>query len=289
MDNIRRPVIFSNPEESQSYMISVSDLMAGLLFVFIITLMVFALRLKNTEVDLDQKVKAKDIERQFLSVKVKEKEIERQRLSAKIDELTGSKLVRDKLLRKIKRDLEPRFRVEINLDQGILTLPEEILFPSGSAKLQIQGKEMLKVLSKVLYVILPCFTGTVKMDRPWNCIEYWHPGQVEAIFLEGHTDNIPIKSTSEFKDNWDLSAARAIETYDYLINQNPGLDEIKNHDEQSIFSVSGYAYKRPVISNNTEEGRRRNRRIDLRFIMTPPSVTPEVIQAIEKDFGKKIE
>ena len=272
MKTIRHFLVSSKPDESQSYMISVSDLMAGLLFIFIITLMVFALRLKDTE----------DAEKHRLSVRVSQ-------ISSAYDHLTGSRLVRDRLLRIIKDDLEPKFKVEINLDHGILTLPEEILFPSGSAKLQIQGKEMLNELSKVLIDTLPCFTGTVKMSRPWSCDKYWHPGQVEAIFLEGHTDDVPIKTNSAFKDNWDLSAARAIETYKYLIYQNPELEEINNSDEIPIFSVSGYAYKRPVVPNITDENRRRNRRIDLRFIMTPPKVTPKVIQAVEEKLDNKNE
>ena len=141
---------------------------------------------------------------------------------------------------------------------------------------------MLRVLSKVLNDTLHCFTGPVARNRDLNCTKYWYPGHVEAIFIEGHTDTDPVKSDSEFRDNWDLSTARAIKTYEFLIKCNPELDLIKNHEGESIFSVSGYEAKRPVAPNDTEQNKMLNRRIDLRFIMTPPSVPPEIIPAVEE-------
>jgi len=52
-----------------------------------------------------------------------------------------------------------------------------------------------------------------------------------------------------------------------------------------LFSVSGYADRRPVAPNEDEEGRRHNRRIDLRFIMSPPKLTPDAVVAIEEQLG----
>jgi flagellar motor protein MotB len=107
------------------------------------------------------------------------------------------------------------------------------------------------------------------------------PAKIEAIFIEGHSDNVAVRDESEFKDNWNLSAARAIKTYKTLLATAPNLDKFLNENRLPIFSVSGYADRRPVASNATEAGRKLNRRIDLRFIMTPPKATPEVIRALE--------
>ncbi len=80
-----------------------------------------------------------------------------------------------------------------------------------------------------------------------------------GIEIIGHTDNVPIKS-GPYEDNDYLSAARAIETAQYLI-------EMKNLDASKI-SFSGKGEREPVDTNTTAEGRARNRRIEFR-IYTP--------------------
>ena len=92
---------------------------------------------------------------------------------------------------------------------------------------------------------------------------------VETIFIEGHTDNVDIK-TPEFPSNWELSTQRAINTWKLMYQEGPALDEEKNNNGEPIFSCSGYADTRPIADNDTEEGRQANRRIALRFTMMPP-------------------
>jgi len=74
------------------------------------------------------------------------------------------------------------------------------------------------------------------------------------VRLEGHTDAMPIH-TSRFRSNWDLSAARAIAVLDLLTNrfQVPVVR----------LAIAGYAETIPVAANDTEEGRSRNRRVDI--------------------------
>ncbi len=74
------------------------------------------------------------------------------------------------------------------------------------------------------------------------------------IRVEGHTDNVPIH-TPQFKSNWELSTARATEVVALLIERY-GLDPMQ-------VSAAGYSQYRPVASNETEEGRKINRRVDL--------------------------
>jgi chemotaxis protein MotB len=77
------------------------------------------------------------------------------------------------------------------------------------------------------------------------------PNQVR---LEGHTDNIPIYN-GNFKDNWELSSARSIAIL-HLLTDKFGL-------KANRLSVSGYGDIAPVASNATEEGRSKNRRVDV--------------------------
>ena len=74
------------------------------------------------------------------------------------------------------------------------------------------------------------------------------------VRLEGHTDSLPIHN-SRFRSNWELSTARSIAMLE-LLRQNFGIAPER-------LSVAGYAENAPVESNETEEGRARNRRVDL--------------------------
>jgi chemotaxis protein MotB len=74
------------------------------------------------------------------------------------------------------------------------------------------------------------------------------------IRLEGHTDNIPIHNDL-FKDNWELSSARSIA----ILNMLAGRFGLPSNR----LSVSGYADVAPIATNATEDGRSRNRRVDL--------------------------
>lgn len=75
-----------------------------------------------------------------------------------------------------------------------------------------------------------------------------------AVRLEGHTDNVPI-ANSRFSNNWELSSSRAIAVLQVLT--------AKFDVPRSRLAVGGYADVAPVASNDTEEGRARNRRVDV--------------------------
>ena len=85
------------------------------------------------------------------------------------------------------------------------------------------------------------------------------------IRLEGHTDSQPIH-TSRFRSNWELSTARSIAMLK-LLNEKYGIPTER-------LSVAGYAENAPVESNDTEEGRARNRRVDL-VILSQEAVKAE--------------
>lgn len=74
------------------------------------------------------------------------------------------------------------------------------------------------------------------------------------ILLEGHTDSVPIH-TGVFHSNWELSTSRSIAVME-LLEQHSGIDSDR-------FSIGGSANNAPVSTDNTEEGRARNRRVDI--------------------------
>ncbi len=96
-------------------------------------------------------------------------------------------------------------------------------------------------------------------------------GMSNPIRLEGHTDSVPIHN-SRFRSNWELSAARAISMMEVL------RDRLEMPADR--MSVAGYAENAPVDSNETAEGRARNRRVDLVVLSkegekNEPAVRPE--------------
>jgi chemotaxis protein MotB len=72
--------------------------------------------------------------------------------------------------------------------------------------------------------------------------------------VRGHTDNVPIRY-SDWKDNWELSGARARSVLHYLVSQE-GF-------QRERVSFAGYGPTKPVASNNSASGRRKNRRAEI--------------------------
>ncbi len=98
------------------------------------------------------------------------------------------------------------------------------------------------------------------------------PNQVR---VEGHTDSVPIYN-ERFQSNWDLSAARSIAVLNLLV------DRYRIPHER--LSIAAYAANAPVASNRNEDGRARNRRVDLVILnefgmeSEPAMVTPEFVE-----------
>ncbi|MDP4096494.1 OmpA family protein [Paenibacillus sp. P96] len=75
------------------------------------------------------------------------------------------------------------------------------------------------------------------------------------ISIEGHTDNVPVGNGSVYRDNWDLSGARALSVLRFFID--------REHLDPTHFQYAGYADTRPAGDNSTEAGRQKNRRVEI--------------------------
>lgn len=241
-------------DEEESYYVSMTDLMVGVIFIFVIILMYFALQLQQAE----------------------------SRRLTRIDELERAQQARTEMLVDVKESLlKEGIKVEIDEENGILHLPEQVLFESGQASLNSDGQKAIGVLSRSLAEILPCYTPQrVNLGRCKGRID----AQVESLFIEGHTDDKPVSIANPIGDNWRLSAERAIATFKEVQRATPTLDELVNYRRQKLFSVSGYSEYRPRQSNETESGRSANRRIDLRVLMQTP--TSEGLKAIDSHLNE---
>ena len=277
----------NQPEEEQGYLVSVSDIMAGLVFLFIITVMVFAFNLHQEKVKQTQQTKylkaeteQKAREAKKLETETEQKAREAKQLKKIQGELTDGKLARTQLLNDLERSLQKDgVKVRIDLEKGLLQIPESILFESGQDCFRAGGEEKLAKLSMRIAEKVVCYAGKRGRPRPLSCPESrFKPGRLEAVLVEGHTDNRPIH-TSRFKDNWELSASRSIVTYRFMLKTSPVLANIFSASSEPLFGVAAYAATRPVAFHEEPTDEPKNRRIDLRFILAqPPIVMTDRIQ-----------
>jgi flagellar motor protein MotB len=255
--------------EDESYLASVSDLMVGMLFVFIIMLMGFALSYRSAEEQAEQ-------DRSQLMQDSAELVAEREALTAQRDalgEVATELLQRDEaraaLLTAVQQELQGRaVAVAIDAANGVLRLPESLLFDSGAASLRPEGEIALRAVAEALMQALPCVT-----EAPAMLAQRCPPGSaplLEALLIEGHTDEQPVRGGA-FADNWQLASARGVNTFKALTAARPDLELLRNVRGEALLGVSAYEARRPVASGTTVEQRRLNRRIDLRFLVAAPA------------------
>ena len=129
--------------------------------------------------------------------------------------------------------IDDRVVMDYNSQYVSIDLNGAILFDVGQAELRSDVRVFMQKIATI-------------MSRYKDCV----------IEVEGHTDNVPI-STAAYESNRHLSTARAIEVYNYVMGQANLID--------SNIKVAGYGESRPVASNETEEGRAKNRRVSIKI------------------------
>lgn len=137
-------------------------------------------------------------------------------------------------------ELEGQFETHLT-DEGLLiTIRDSILFEMGKAEV---SEEYLPLVEEVAELLI--------FDRP------------RQVIITGHTDNIPI-NTAEYASNWELSMMRALNFLRALVA----------HEDMdpSFFSAKGYGEYQPIASNDTAEGRSKNRRVE---VLIQPLITKD--------------
>ncbi|HWE73522.1 MAG TPA: OmpA family protein [Stellaceae bacterium] len=244
----RRLAGHQNAGAAHDYFASMTDMMLGLVFIFIVILMVVAGDIRPPQV-----VEAAAA----------------QPAAPIVSDLTEANLARRDLLRDIAKNLDGALPVTIDEENGTLQLGGDVLFPTASADPYPAALPKLRILAAALAKVLPCYAVSANIGAAPSC-DNRHKARLDAVYIEGHTDATPIH-TARFQSNWDLSAARASQTFAQLVAGSPSLAGLKNDQAAMLIGVSGYGEYRPVDTTGTPEGLRRNRRIELRFIMATPS------------------
>ena len=259
-------------EESENYFISMTDMMVGMLFIFIIMLMVFAL---NYRIGDDDSKRVKDCLAELLLRNAKlSSEINanvnriQNEVRGQIEALELAADQRRRLLSEISERLsEQKIAVEIDQRNGVLRLTEAaVRFEPNRSDLDQKARDNVLRVARVLAGVVPHYAAC-KGSQPGRCASVGGAA-LETIFVEGHTDTTGvIDLTERDRRNWVLSTERATSTYREILAGSPDLKDFRNRRGEQIVSVSGYSSTRPIASGDDREAWARNRRKDLRFVM----------------------
>jgi chemotaxis protein MotB len=249
-------------EEGENYFVSMTDMMIGILFIFIIMLMVFALNFRTSTDDQE------DALRVAREVRTKIEALQKQ-VHDEIADLDQADRTKEQLLETVKDQLKAEgLNVEIVPGSGVLRLTEDaVRFPASGSLLDEHAQGNVAKIARVLERVLPSYLDCQNTESAPACAAKTG-STVETVFIEGHTDSTGVSDPDERDHrNWQLSSERAINTYRQLIAAAPALRSFHNRDRNEIVSVSGYSSTRPIDPDNNRDAWARNRRIDLRFVM----------------------
>ncbi|MFH1665291.1 MAG: OmpA family protein [Candidatus Omnitrophota bacterium] len=179
-------------------------------------------------------------------------------LKARISDLEKQRMEERERFEEVKRALDKKFRDQVSdnqmsfevTDRGlVIILSDDILFDSGKTEIKEKAFPVLNKVSEIIREKVP--------DK--------------NIGVGGHTDNVPIKH-SKWASNWELSTARATNVLYYLEKQGVS---------PSKLSATGYGEHRPVASNDTIQGRAKNRRVEI-------VILPEFVEKRQEDVTESI-
>jgi chemotaxis protein MotB len=143
------------------------------------------------------------------------------------------------LQQKLQKLTQLGLQVEVRNNRMLIRLPGDVLFDSGSDKLKKEGNDILLQVAEV-----------IRTDADLS---------KRRFQVAGHTDSKPLMGGT-FRDNWGLSAMRARSV---LVLLTTPTDKGGGGLLPSNWSASGYADTDPVSTNETDDGRQKNRRVEL--------------------------
>lgn len=168
-----------------------------------------------------------------------------------IDKLALEESAFDSIAPALQKNIPLDMDITISEETGAIRLQfgEKILFESARAEAKPEARAIIRDIAQVL------------RDVPYT------------IVVEGHTDSVPLRSQAAYRDNWDLSLARAM-AITRLLNEAGGIEE-------AHLAAAAYGAYRPRSSNMTRKGRRINRRVEIALFrdfprngMTEPDTAP---------------
>lgn len=288
--------------ERVNYLASVSDLMSGLLFVFILALTVAIIQTKFSAKEAQEatarareeaaRAQEATARAEEATERAKEAAIQMEGIQARLKNvearLVGTREATGNLLDRLQKELvKENVTVEIDPARSVLRIPENaVSFEVGRSDLNEENAERIRMIGRVLADKLLCYQKNVPDSMRERCAaENPHGHTLDAVFIEGHTDNLAYKGDETGRRNRYLSTARSNEVYGTMVVENEALGRLTNPNGESLFSLSGYGSARPIAGHRHEvpTDDPANRRIEFRFIMTAPAFSEEEEELIRRE------
>lgn len=211
---------------------TLSDLMSAMLFVFIITLVAYIINFSANR-DLTQSVGTEIVDK----------------------DLKVSSLVRAVSHRLSGYAIDH----SLDLENGVISISSDRLgFPAGEHELSFMAQTAISFVEKAILSEIEC-----KESMHFNSekCDGEYVAELDTIFVEGHTDNVPFRPRNGLRDNIDLSLLRAAS----VIKKFGG-----SEGNRQIFVPVGYGEAKPVVEHVYPTADSRNRRISLKFTLKRP-------------------
>ncbi len=218
---------------------SIADLMTGMMFLFIIALVAYMLNFND-------------------------KHSQENQLSS---QMRDTNYLTADFVRKLSKFLKSAGVAHtVSEKKGVIAFTEEsVAFLSGGASIKTEQANNLASIKVILESLVPCYLDG-GVQRFFNICQPYMKGQLDSIVIEGHTDNVPIRSKKI--DNLDLSFSRAKAFYEQVTSEK--IRNLKNSSGNKIFMVLGAGSNQPINDYSVPTSDSENRRIELRFIMNRP-------------------
>jgi flagellar motor protein MotB len=277
----------SSETEQKDIFAPVSDLMVAVVFIFIILTLALSLNLASESTVPRSTYDAEVAKNRKLVEFVRF--VRDSRVMPLMQGLSQADQTRTAILTDIRERLSKLgIDVHINPDVGTLSLPSNRMFASGEAEPTVpDGQDTILRLGQVMSDVLPCYSP----GAPAGCPDKGNFSDLSAVYIEGHTDVVPFGTpTGRFRNNWDLSAGRAIETYTAIRDRFDALRTLRNQKGDAMLGVSGYAETRPADRDETDrtqpEVADRDRRIEVRIIM---STNEQMVGSVLRELSQRLE
>lgn len=223
-----------NVDEENPYWMSFSDIMSGLLVVFVLASLALILELTQARVVVNDAIR----------------------------EIAKAEQVRRDILREVEFELKSKnIQVEVSDNETVLRIPDHLLafdtneysIPKGTSL-----EETVFEIGRVLY-------DAIRKNQRWQYLD--------TIFIEGHTDRRPSPRHMGNWGLSTFRAISVWKFWNEKLPPQKQLADLVNHSGAPLISVSGYGETRPVqVAQEIEEDFRKNRRIDIRFTVKRPAL-----------------
>lgn len=200
----------------------------------------------NQEIDeLKKQLTERGISLDSMSANLAEQRKALEEYARRTEQLDAIRKRFEQLRNKLQKLTQLGLKVEVRNNRMLIQLPGDVLFDSGRDKLKREGEEIVLQVAEVI-------RNDADLAK-------------RRFQVAGHTDSKPLVG-GQFKDNWGLSAMRARSVAVLLTSPGPDGGGLP----PANWSAAGYADTDPVASNETPDGRQRNRRVEL---VVQPDVT----------------